>query len=382
MLTGGSKQRWQRLDELQTHCNAATLLAWNPNSLNYRLGELFRKKAEVICITESRQFREEVKHTELIAARAGWGLLASAARRTEGGGRSRGVTLLCKAGVPERLDLTQKLTNYESTGRLLVARIPVSSMRTTLVVAGVYGFPDEPHRTAVLLKELFEFLAGYGNEKCIIMGDLNMELEDGWIDEELTEGWWFDAMEQAAEEGIPEPTSYCARRPRRIDHILLNKTAFSCLREAATIEDVDTHPHVPIYCQLRGKEPVVERRVAMPPALKPGEQQRLSSRQWLDDHASRWDLLLEQSLKDKDAEAAIHTFSRKWEAYSRAVLDSKLQGGRGLVAEEDTASGPMCTGQESMRRLACRLWLALPESSGSSLILWHMKHCAEKLLVS
>ena len=326
---------------LQQQAHTTTLLAWNPNSLNYRLGEVFRRHADVVCITESRQYKEEIRYTEQIAARAGWGLQAAPAKRTEGGGRSGGVTLLCKSGAPERIPLTASLQLQEKNGRLTVARVPAQGLNESIIVAGFYGFPDEPLRTIELLHELATHLAGWGNEKCAIMGDFNLDADEGWLDELLLTGNWYDAHAMTAHDQEPAPTSYCARKPKRIDYILLNHKCSRTVQEAEAIEDCDSYPHVPIYCSLNGSEKKASRRVQMPPAMKVRKTTNEQCRQdWLRSAAGRWNALIEQTIKDEDPDALVQTFSRKWEDYARHGLGMQVQGGRGRIAEVLTAVQP------------------------------------------
>ena len=132
--------------------------------------------------------------------------------------------------------------------------------------------------------------------------------------------------------------------PRRIDHILVNQTARELLKEAAVIEDADTHPHLPIYSAFVNDASPALDYVNIPCALKTEEGfHGAEAEQWLASEAPKWDTLMAQDRAADDMASYVVTLSRKWEAYLRVAFDSKLQGGRGKLAEADSCKRPKQT---------------------------------------
>ena len=57
------------------------VLAWNVNSLGDKLGFLFRSKADIIMLSETKLLAEEIVRIKRIARSSGWHMLATPAQK-------------------------------------------------------------------------------------------------------------------------------------------------------------------------------------------------------------------------------------------------------------------------------------------------------------
>ena len=211
---------------------------------------------------------------------------------------------------------------------------------TAVYAACVYGYPENPNATVNMVESLMEHLSQWQDHCCVIGGDLNLQIEEGWLDMLLGNAGWHDGMVAGAKDGLAQATCFSGHEHRRIDHLLLNTIALRRVQEAACIIDADTHPHAPIFCRLFGEERQAQTRVAIPPAAKLRQGREEAAEQWLATQASRWSTLLELEVARGTADSMILCFSRKWEAYLRSVHDDTLQGGRGRLGETHNADRP------------------------------------------
>ena len=143
-------------------------------------------------------------------------------------------------------------------------------------------------------------------------------------------------MTLGARDGQPSSTSYKAKVPRRIDHILVNQQAIQHIVDSAVIEDADSHPHMPIYCYLGAHTPGHRRCVDLPQPLRQEQcLDKVRSQQWLQTEASRWDHLLNMDIQANGHNSLILTFSRKWESYIRYGMDAPFTEGPKIEKIQD-----------------------------------------------
>ena len=239
-----------------------------------------------------------------------------------------------------QLQLPEYLKKYEEEGRLLLARVPAKGLQQPLYAACVYGYADNPQATVSMMDGIMEHLAQWDDSCCVIGGDLNLQLEDGWLDALLGQAGWHDGILAGAKDGQVQPTCFSGNEHRRIDHLLLNAEALRKVQEAACITDADTHPHAPIFCRLEAEERSAHTRVDISPMARVAESNVVAEERWQKQQAPRWSKLLNIEISTGTADGMLLCFSRKWESYLRAVYDDKLQGGRGRLGEAHNADRP------------------------------------------
>ena len=124
---------------------------------------------------------------------------------------------MSKGTQPECLEVDDTLRHYQRQGKFLLAKVPSPKMKYPFIIAGVYGFPDQPQHTVAMLQATFEAMAEWSHYPCIIAGDLNLVLEEGGIDFYLLNGQWHDAMAAGSWTEAPSPTSFCSTSmPKRM----------------------------------------------------------------------------------------------------------------------------------------------------------------------
>ena len=180
------------------------MVAWNPNTLNGKLHGMMGLQIDLLFLTETRQFKD----AESFCARSGWMLKAAPATRTQAGGRSAGVALMHRGAELMQLQLPEHLKKYADEGRLLLARVPAKGQQQPLYAVCVYGYADNPQATVVMIDGIMEHLAQWEDSCCVIGGDLNLQLEDGWLDALLGQAGWHDGVLAGATDGQAQPTCF------------------------------------------------------------------------------------------------------------------------------------------------------------------------------
>ena len=314
------------------------ILSWNCNSLRYTLGAILNSGQSIVCVTETKQLPEELRRSQDASKRRGKWLHGAAAKMTEKKGRSGGVAVITSSWSTP-IQATPELEELKRKGQLVIVKVAHKTHRAPLLVACLYGRPDEQEKTVGYLENLMDFFAGFPDSPALLAGDWNKQTEDGWGSPLLTNGHWRDGMVLLNGREAPK-TCHKATESTRIDHIWVNRILAAQVQEAEAICDGGAYPHDPIGIKLR-EEGSPGMRVQMPKeAQMPRRKGRTLEENWLREASPRWNQLLVEAQRQGRSEEYYSTLSRRWEDYMGLCLDPQLQKGRGPLQEKwDEAKG-------------------------------------------
>ena len=292
--------------------------------------------------------------------------------RTPYEGRSGGVAIIARAGIP-----------------FCCASVGFGDAKAVLHVFSVYGYtnsrtwcPEIMAKNEALLRDVFEAAAGLSNVHIVILGDLNVPIDmSSAIQSSIATGRWGDAAAAVAQARGIDPDNTCfvweTSKGSRIDAALCNSPLMQTVVNSYVVRDTGLPTHLPVCVELilpesRQLVDVVHRPMAIPLdfACADEEQehrfaksvaQRIlasSSEAWEDATASsnvealwlQWSPDAERYLLDR--KACVMTCNRKC-YQGRCVVSIHRKQARVATQQPETGAMPLHT--RHLWKLARRL---------------------------